>query len=130
MPPLSIQAIEPPPAPIVRMSIIGIWTGTPHSISNAVVKLSLPPITVETSVDVPPMSIVTRWSTPRSSATQRLAITPPVGPESTMLTGAAAAAARVISPPFDLMITAGAVTPASSSRARIAISWRPTTGLR
>ena len=56
MPPLSIQAIEPPPAPMVRMSIIGIWIGTPHSISNAVVKLSLPPITVETSVEVPPMS--------------------------------------------------------------------------
>ena len=88
MPPLSIQAIEPPPAPIVRMSIIGIWIGTPHSISKAVVKLSRPPITVETSVEVPPMSIVTRWSMPSSLAIRRLAITPPVGPESTMLTGA------------------------------------------
>ena len=130
MPPLSIQAIEPPPAPIVRMSTIGIWIGTPHSISNAVVKLSLPPITVETSVEVPPMSIVTRWSTPRSWATQRLAITPPVGPDSTMLTGAAAAAAMLISPPFDLMITAGALMSAASSRSRIAASWRPTIGFR
>ena len=60
MPPLSIQASEPPPAPMVRMSIMGIWIGRPNSISKLVVKLSLPPTTVETSVDVPPISRVTR----------------------------------------------------------------------
>ena len=47
MPPLSIQARLPPPAPNVRMSIIGIWIGNPNSISKLVVKLSRPPTTVE-----------------------------------------------------------------------------------
>ena len=103
MPPLSIQASEPPPAPMVRMSIIGIWIGTPHSISNAVVKASLPPITVATSVEVPPMSRVTRWSMPVSPATWRLAITPPVGPETSIWIGAAAAASSVISPPLETL---------------------------
>ena len=56
-----------------------------------------------------------------SSATKRLAITPPVGPESSIWTGASAAASSVISPPFDLMTTAGARHPASSSRPRIGL---------
>ncbi len=76
------------------------------------------------------MSMVTRWSMPSCSATKRLAITPPVGPDSTIWTGASAAASRVISPPFDLMITAGALMPASSSRPRMASSCRPTIGFR
>jgi hypothetical protein len=130
MPPLSIQAIEPPPAPIVRMSIIGIWIGTPHSISKAEVKLSLPPTMVETSVEVPPMSSVTRRSMPVSSATCRPAMTPPVGPETTMWTGAFAAASKVISPPFDRMTTVLAGMPASATRPRMAESWRVTTGRR
>ena len=61
---------------------------------------------------------------------KRLAITPPVGPESSIWTGASEAASSVISPPFDLMITAGALSPASFSRPRIAFSCRLTTGLR
>ena len=115
---------------MVRMSIIGTWIGTPHSISKAVVKLSFRPITVETSVEVPPMSMVTRRSMSRCSATKRLAITPPVGPESSIWTGASEAASSVISPPFDLMMTAGALSPASFNRPRIAFSCRLTTGLR
>ena len=62
----SMRAIEPPPAPMVRMSIIGIWIGRPHSISKSVVNFSLPLTTVETSVEVPPMSRVTRLGRPSS----------------------------------------------------------------
>ena len=81
MPPLSIQAIEPPPAPMVRMSIIGIWIGRPHSISKSVVKHTWPSITVEQSVEVPPMSSVTSCSMPVSTAKCRAPMTPPDGPE-------------------------------------------------
>ena len=130
MPPLSIQAIEPPPAPMVRMSIIGIWIGTPHSISNAVVNASLPPMMVATSVEVPPMSSVTRWSRPVRPAVWRLAMTPPVGPETSIWIGALAAASRVISPPLERMTTACAATPPASRRSRMARSWPETTGFR
>ena len=102
-PPLSIQAIEPPPAPMVRTSIIGTWIGRPHSTSKSVVKEIWPPITVEQSVEVPPMSKVTSRSMPASSATWRAPITPPLGPETQRWTGAAAAASSVSSPPFDLI---------------------------
>ena len=112
MPPLSIQAIEPPPAPIVRMSIIGIWIGTPHSISKAVVKRSLPPIMVEhvgrgaahverhEMVDAGELGHVAAARSRRRS-----------GRSTRCGSGALAAASSVISPPFDLMTTAGAVKP-------------------
>jgi hypothetical protein len=111
IPPLSIQAIEPPPAPIVRMSIIGIWIGKPHSISKPVVKLSWPPTMVEQSVEVPPMSIVTSDPMPSSFAMYLPATTPPVGPDTVMWIGELAAASSVISPPFDLMTATFSVTP-------------------
>ena len=44
----------------------------------------------------------------------RLAITPPVGPETSIWIGAAAAASSVISPPLDVMTTVCAATPPSS----------------
>ena len=76
------------------------------------------------------MSSVTMCSMPVSPATCRLAITPPVGPETSIWMGALAAASSVISPPFDLMITVCAATAPSSSRRRISRSCRDTTGLR
>ena len=57
---------------------------------------------------------------PVSPATCRLAITPPVGPETSIWIGASAAASSVISPPLERMTTVWAATAASSSRRRIA----------
>ena len=124
-----MRAIEPPPAPMVRMSIIGIWIGRPHSISKSVVNFSLPLTTVETSVEVPPMSSVTRLGRPSSSAVRLAAITPPVGPETAIWIGASTAASRLISPPLERMTTIWALTPWSSSSRRIEPSCFSTTGL-
>ena len=114
---------------MVRMSIMGIWMGRPNSISKLVVKLSLPPTTVETSVEVPPMSRVTRWSTPTLRAICLAPTTPPVGPERVIWMGWRAAASSVISPPLDLIAAMCRVMPFSSSRSRMAPRWWPTTGL-
>ena len=57
---MSIQAIEPPPAPMVVRSIVGVATGSPNSISKLVEWEILPSRTSPTSQEVPPMSSVTR----------------------------------------------------------------------
>ena len=106
MPPLSIQAIEPPPAPIVRMSIIGIWIGTPHSISKC---------GGETFLAVDDRRYVGRGAAHverhecRRRAAGRYAgwrSRRRSGPTRVISIGASAAASSVISPPFDLMTTA------------------------
>jgi hypothetical protein len=52
-----IQAIDPPPAPTVTMSIIGIFDGN-RPIDPSVVSVGSPPSTTDTSVEVPPPSQV------------------------------------------------------------------------
>ena len=60
-PPVSAQAIEPPPALTVWTSTIGSLIGTPAT-TDSVVVLASPPRTGATSVLVPPMSKVSTSS--------------------------------------------------------------------
>ena len=115
---------------MVRMSIIGTWIGSPHSISKSVVKATCPSITVEQSVEVPPMSSVTSRSMPVSSARCRAPMTPPEGPDTARWIGERAAASSFSSPPFDLMTTALPLKPASRSRRCMVARYGPTVGLR
>ena len=66
-PPASIQAIEPPPAPIVRMSTIGAFAGMPNSISKSSLRVNSPASIRLTSQEVPPMSSVMIRSEPASA---------------------------------------------------------------
>ena len=51
-----MRAIEPPPAPMVRTSSIGTWTGMAYSSSISLEIAGSPPRISATSVEVPPMS--------------------------------------------------------------------------
>ena len=55
-PPASTLAIEPPPAPMVSICIIGARTTMPNSIAVCAASETSPPATSDTSKDVPPMS--------------------------------------------------------------------------
>ena len=59
-----IRAIEPPPAPIVWMSIIGTWIGIAYSSSSSVEICGSPALMRATSLEVPPMSYVTTFGNP------------------------------------------------------------------
>jgi hypothetical protein len=60
-PPLSAEAIEPPPADTVCTSTVGCRIGTPAT-TDPVVVCTSPPTIGATSVLVPPMSKVRRSS--------------------------------------------------------------------
>ena len=87
--PLSIQAIEPPPAPMVVRSIVGVATGSPNSISKLVECEILPSRMSPTSQEVPPMSSVTTLPMPASWPKYCPAMMPPASPESRNLIGSA-----------------------------------------
>ena len=59
-PPASTDAMEPPPAPMVAISIIGVRTTIPKSIEVWGETTVSPPTIIETSKLVPPMSPVIR----------------------------------------------------------------------
>ena len=67
---------------------------------------------------VPPMSKLIRSARPDCRAIARAPTTPAAGPDSTMLTGFAAASAAGVRPPFDCMMSRGARTPPASSPLR------------
>ena len=75
-----------------------------------------------TSQLVPPMSSVIAFRIPASDASARLATTPPLGPESSSVTGSSAARFGEITPPFDCITHSVAFSfqsrTASSSRLR------------
>ena len=62
-PPSSIQAIEPPPAPMVLISIDGSAMAMRLMVAEVVIA-GAPPCTSEASKLVPPMSMVMNRSTP------------------------------------------------------------------
>ena len=76
--------MEPPPAPMLLMSSIGIRTGRPPA-SPSVVYGGCPSNSA-TSVDVPPMSKLMKRSTPIWLATAAAPTKPPAGPDRTVLT--------------------------------------------
>ena len=72
MPSGESHAIEPPPAPTVTTSIIGILEGNAPT-EPSVVSVGSPSRTTETSVEVPPPSEVSTLSNPATLRDQRRA---------------------------------------------------------
>src|SRR4029077_795423 len=81
-----IQATEPPPAPTVTTSIIGILDGN-APIRPSVVSVGSPSRTTDTSVEVPPPSQVSTRSNPAWRAKSDAPNTPAAGPDSTVVIG-------------------------------------------
>ena len=113
-----MRAMEPPPAPMVWMSIIDTSTGYPAiQVSRAVASAKRPSSTMPMSAEVPPMSKVMSLRRPESSPVQRPPRTPAAGPESRVTTGRSETVRTVATPPLELMTWSSAETPASSMRA-------------
>jgi hypothetical protein len=105
MPLRSTKAIDPPPAPIVVISIIGVRTTRPKSIAVCAASAVCPSAISETSKLVPPTSPVTTFGNPADVAMCAAAITPAAGPDSAVRTGRAFAISTVITPPLDWTIS-------------------------
>src|SRR5207342_3560573 len=94
-------------------STIGSFTGTPAT-TDSVVVCTCPSRTGATSVDVPPMSKVSRSASPDRPATQAAPTTPPAGPDSRQPAACEAANPISATPPEDCMTTgAGSPCPAT-----------------
>ena len=100
MPLASTEAIEPPPAPIVSIWIMGERTTSPKSIEVCAASDASPLATNDTSNEVPPMSPVITLRKPEARATAAQAITPAAGPDSAVRTGTSHAVSRDITPPL------------------------------
>ena len=97
-----MDAMEPPPAPIVVTSRIGSASGSPNSTSNRPENCSSPSVITPTSALVPPMSSVTALSVPTARAKCAPAIIPAARPDSTISTGLSGASGIATCPPLDL----------------------------
>ena len=86
MPAAFTRAIDPPPAPMVWMSIIGTRTGRPYPISLSAVTAGRPSRITPTSKLVPPMSQLITFRCPARRATWAAAFTPAAGPDIRVLT--------------------------------------------
>ena len=121
-PPLSTHAIDPPPAPMVVISIIGDRTTIPKSIEVCCDSMDWPLAIKLTSNDVPPISPVMTSGKPAAWAIYPAAMTPAAGPDSAVRTGNRAAVSASITPPLDWTIMNSPSNPpscrADSNRAR------------
>src|SRR5215217_9655359 len=96
------QAIEPPPAPTVTTSIIGIFDGYAPT-EPSVVSVGSPSMTTDTSVDVPPPSLVSTRSNPATCAISAAPSAPAAGPDSTVVIGWCTTSSAESTPPFDFI---------------------------
>ena len=112
-----MDAIEPPPAPIVRISTIGSRTGSP-STSPCMRWVIAPSATTHTSKLVPPISTPTRFGMPSRPASRCAARAPPDGPDSSSRAGWADAVSGLHTPPLDCTSSSLAVMPCCASRTR------------
>ena len=94
--------MEPPPAPIARISIIGAMIGQPSMRLSSTVSASPSTITPMSEL-VPPMSMVTTSARPARPARNWAPTTPPLGPDMTVRAGYSRAVPAGITPPFDCM---------------------------
>ncbi len=95
--------MDPPPAPTVTTSIIGILLGYAPTWPS-VVSAGRPSTTTVTSVDVPPPSRVTTCGKPAFSATTAAPSAPAAGPDSTVVIGWCTTSSAESTPPL-LFIT-------------------------
>ena len=103
-PPVSTCAIEPPPAPIVVISIIGVRMTRPKSIVSAPRARLRRSRDQRTSNEVPPRSRGDHVRNPAARAIAQAAMTPAAGPESAVRTGNRARPPADMTPPFDCTI--------------------------
>src|SRR6202166_988756 len=94
-----IQAIEPPPVPMVLISIIGTRTGK-RPTAPPLVTLGLAFSIRQRSLEVPPTSSVTRSGKPATSAITALPIAPAAGPDSAVGIGLRITLLGVATPPL------------------------------
>src|SRR5215212_4960726 len=97
------QAIEPPPAPTVTTSIIGIFEGY-WPTEPSVVSVGSPSMTTVTSVDVPPPSQVSTRSNPAVPAISAAPRAPAAGPDRIVVIGWLTTSPALSTPPL-LFIT-------------------------
>ena len=108
--------MEPPPAPMVMRSIIGVITAWPATkVSRGFMMRNWPPGMVLMSAEVPPMSMVMTLGVSASFDSDRPPITPPAGPLIRILIGFLEQPSMVEMPPFDWMTRTLAGKPASRS---------------
>jgi len=96
------QAIEPPPAPTVTTSIIGILLGNAPT-EPSVVRVGSPSTTTDTSVDVPPPSQVSTRSKPATRAISAAPRAPAAGPLRTVVIGWCTTSSALSTPPLDFI---------------------------
>ena len=108
------QAIDPPPAPTVTMSIIGTLAGNRPTVAS-VVSDGAPERMTATSVEVPPPSRVTTSSKPAAWVTAAAPSAPAAGPDSTVVMGLRATWSADVTPPLDFMTKKGTPSPARSA---------------
>jgi hypothetical protein len=106
--------MDPPPAPMVWMSIIGTCSGQAPTRPSVVTSAS-PPRTRHTSALVPPTSTEMRSSNPAASPTRRAPITPAAGPDSAVWMAWVRTTSAPMTPPLDFMIDSGARIPRGRS---------------
>src|SRR5574337_1242738 len=115
--PSSIHAIEPPPAPIVAMSIDGSASAWRLTVPAVVIALA-PSTTSAASKLVPPMSTLMKlvWRCGRNAASA--AVGAAAGPDSSVDAASAATASGEVTPPLGCMMRSTPAKPLSSSRRR------------
>jgi hypothetical protein len=101
-----IQAMEPPPVPMVSMSIIGMRTGNGPT-EPPLVNCGMPFSIRLRSVDVPPASRVTTSLKPARAEITALPSTPAAGPERAVVMGFATTCSALMTPPFDCITRNG-----------------------
>src|SRR3954470_4401269 len=98
--------MDPPPAPTVTTSTIGILEGYAPT-EPSVVSVGSPASTTLTSVEVPPPSQVSTLSNPARLERSPAPSAPAAGPDSTVVIGLCTPSSDDSTPPLDFMIEKG-----------------------
>ena len=109
------HAMEPPPVPTVTRSIIGTFTGK-RPTAPSVVTPGSPPSTRQTSVLVPPASMVSTRSKPAAAARKAAPSAPAAGPLRIVVIGWLTTSRAEITPPLDFITWKGTAGPSSAAR--------------
>ena len=115
--PSSIQAIEPPPAPMVMISMDGSASANRFTVPVVVID-GRPPTTMAASKLVPPMSTVMKLSSLCACITARPAVGAAAGPDNSVDAASAATASGEVTPPLDCMMRSTPSKPFSDNRRR------------
>ena len=99
---LAGPAIEPPPVPTVTRSIIGTLTGK-RPMAPSAVRPGWPPSTRQTSVLVPPASMVRMRSKPARAARKAAPSAPAAGPLRIVAIGWVTTSRAEVTPPLDFI---------------------------